>query len=693
MSQTQAKSPEERAREFLETYCRDDIAALAQRYPKEQTWLTVDYNDLYQADADLAEWLHAIDEGDSCDPEEVLAVLADAVDEVDLPAPIDLSDVSIRVVNLDDAVTYAPGEIRSNEPGQYVSVRGTLERVTTTSDLPTELVYVCQRCGTQTRVPQDPTSGERAEPTECHACERKGPYRIDHDASEWVDYAKVRIQSRPDVDGNAEGKLTGYVTGDLIDEGGDVGLLGRVGEPVVVSGIIRRTQKSGRDANELLFDHLMDVRAIEFERDNNTVDVAKHKDAFTELAAQPEAIDNFAQSLAPQLHGTDAWQAAREFAVAYLFGAPRIDIPNGPTYRGDLHFLLITGYGMGKSTFKQDIAAFSPKCISKSTTALSSDVGLTAAAVKDDFGEGQWTIKPGLLVRANGGHLILDEIDKGPDELTAMNDAIEGEQVVDIEKAGQSATYQSQTAVMALGNPSDGRFNPNEPIATQLGIAESLLSRFDGIVTMIDEADREQDRNIAESWGRAYTESQAVEYGDRNEFDTLERPVPMDVGQAWIKYARENVHPSLTYEQFEELEEWYAEEVRQLNKSYAGDGEGSNMPVPATPRKLAAAAKMAIAFARATLRDEVNAEDIERAKALGKKLVKQNWDGEKFVVSDAVKASQQERRDKIVAELGDAKLTASQVADNVKWSHETVRSELEGDHRVAKLNNGRFERK
>lgn len=607
--------------EFYTDYYREDIARLAQQYPNDTTSLWVDYNDVWRFDPDLADDLRD-------HPEELLEHFEEAVDMVDIPLDVDLSDVTVRVENVEQEHCYAPGEVRKDVAGKYVGITGTLERVTTTNDLPRTLVFECQRDGHRVTVPQPETADDIQEPHECPNCQRQGPFQIIHDEGDWSDYAKLRIQSRPDTATDAEGKISGFVLDDLIDAGGDGGLIGRAGEPVTVYGIIKRVQK--QDGNTLLFDHVLEARAVEFDRDNETVNVEDHRDEFEQLADRDDTVELWRESIAPQLHATDAWNAAMEFAIAYLFGAPRIDIPQGPTYRGDLHFLMVSDYGMGKSTFKEDIEAYSPKCISKSTTALSSGVGLTAAAVKDDFGEGQWTIKPGLLVRANGGHLLLDEIDKGPDQLTDMNDALEGEQVVDIEKAGQSATYESRTAVMAMGNPVNGRFDPHKPVADELGISESLLSRFDGIVTMQDVADEEQDAKIAETFGQAYTEAQEKEFGERDEFDQLDRPVPIDVGQAWIQYARENVTPTLSYEQFETLKTWYAEEVRQLNKTFATEGEGQDMPVPASVRELAAAVKMSIAFARVNLRDEVAAEDVERAKKLGKQLVKQNWDGEKF---------------------------------------------------------------
>jgi len=610
---------------FLSERYREEIAQLAQVFG-DTTSLVVDFSDLWSYDPNLADDVRE-------NPDQLLPLMEEAVTMVDIPLDVSLVGVTVRLTGMIDEHCYAPGEVRKEQAGEYIGVTGTLERVTTTSDLPETLVYECQRCGTPAIIPQDPSAGELQEPHECGGCERQGPFTTlsTHDDSQWSDYAKLRIQSRPDTAENAEGKLSGYALNDLIDWGGDSGLVGRAGEPVTVYGVVKRVQKTGRGENELLFDHQLQAKAIEFDRDNETVDIAEHKDTFTELAERDDAVDLFAESIAPQLHTTGAWDAAMEFAVAYLFGAPRIDVQQGPTYRGDLHLLLISDYGMGKSTFKEDVEAYSPKCISKSTTALSSGVGLTSAAVKDDFGEGQWTIKPGLLVRANGGHLLLDEIDKGPDQLTDMNDALEGEQVVDMEKAGQSATYESRTAVMAMGNPVDGRFNPNDSIASQLDISDSLLSRFDGIVTMQDTADTEQDAKIAETYGQSYTEAQQAEYGEREDFDTLDRPVPIDVGQAWIQYAREEVNPILKYEQFETLKEWYATEVRQLNHTQGVDGEGgADMPVPATVRELGTAAKLSIAFARVHLREEVTDEDVERAKALARAVVKQNWNGDNF---------------------------------------------------------------
>ena len=672
--------------DFLSDYYKDEIAEMAQK-PREKPALWVDYSDVWSFNPELAQDLRE-------KPDDVLPLLEEAIDLVDVPLDVDLSEKKARIHNLNDEHIYEPGEIRQEHAHELIGVEGVLERVTSTSYLPREVVYECKRCPDQTiAIEQSPTQDQIEEPYECPSCNRSHFERLEKE-SEYADYAKIRIQSKPSSD--SDGKLPGFILNDLIDVGGEMGVVERAGEPVVMYGIIKPEQKNGRGSNKLLFDPVLDVNSIEFIRDNDTVDIEAHRDEFERIAEQPNAVDQFAESIAPHLHTTDAWDVAMEFAVAYLFGSPRIDLDDGPTYRGDLHFLIISDYGMGKSDFKTDIEKYSPKCINKSVTALSSGVGLTAAAVKDDFGEGQWTLKPGLLVRANGGHLLLDEIDKGPDELTDMNDALEGSQVVDVEKAGMNATYESRTALMALGNPIDGRFDPSQPVPHQLGISESLLSRFDGIVTMEDTEDIEQDKEIASTFGRSFTEAQEKQYGEREEFENLDRNVPIDVGQAWIKHARENVNPIFRYEQYQELEDWYAKEVRQLNKDFASNGDGEDMPVPATVRVLGAVTKMAIAFARARLKDEVGEQQVERAKKLGKKLVKQNWNGESF---DAVKdtsgktgTSQGDRIDEIKDTCGGETLTVSEIAGRVRRDFERVREDLKTmqGREAEKVNNNRY---
>jgi len=605
---------------FIKDYYHDRIGPFLEQYPDRRTF-RISYDDVFRWDADVADdWLSH--------PNVVSAWFESGMAEVNT-AGIDVGDVDCILVGLPDHAVVAPDEIRNEHAGEYIGVRGDLSRITTPDDYARVLAYECQRCGIPTKIPQ--TGDELQEPHQCSGCERDGPFTINEAESEFVDYSKVRIETPPDEAG-AQGSdsIDGYVTGDLVEYGHDDGLMQRAGDRATVYGQIERVPKGSGQSKKPLFERRFDIQAIEFDTEQEAIDIGAHKEAFETFAAREDAVDVFKQSIAPELYATDAWQAALELGTAYLFGAPPLNIEDGPTYRGDIHALLVTDYGMGKSTFNEGIEAFSPKCISKSATGLSSDVGLLAAAVKDDFGDGQWTIKPGILVRGNGGHVILDEIDKPDADLARMNDALEGQQQIDIEKAGQSATYQSRVGLLATGNPEDGRYLRNEGVAHQIGMKESLLSRFDGIVTMRDTADEDTDAEIAERIIDGIVEASEVATADRGAFDVLERPVPLDVGQAWVKYARDHVQPTATKAQLIGIRDWYAEEIRQLNEEFGDGSATADMPVPATARVVENTYRFAAAFARLHLRDEIAAEDVERAKDLVKQLVSQNWDGDGF---------------------------------------------------------------
>lgn len=621
---------------FLRNYYKDEIGELVEKWPSEQDYLEIDWQDLHTFNADIADdYITA--------PEVIGDDLQTALEGYDLPVDIDLTGVDIRVVGLNNEMLHSPMELSEDAPDGYVGVQGELAKVTTPSKELKEAVFECQRCGTHTTVPQG--DGDVQEPRECVGCERKGPFTFNTDESTFQHYCKVRIETPASDSGELQDEhIDGFVRGSLVWQGDDYGLVARSGDPATVYGELTLKQKDGKGENPKLFDEYLDVQAIEFDEEQQQLDIPKHKDRFVELANRDDAIDIFAESLVPELYATPEWERALELLVAYLFAAPRIDIDQGPTYRGDIHALIISDYGMGKSMVNSAIAEYSPKCIKESVTGMSSDVGLLAAAVEDDFGAGQWTLKPGILVRANGGHVILDEIDKTDADLERMNDAMEGEQIVDVNKAGQSASYKSRVGVLATGNPPESRFNKMDAIAHQIGLDESFLSRFDGIITMQDEANEDQDAKIAETQGMSYIEAQEKQYGDREELDQLDRVVDVDLGRNWIAYARENVYPKLQEEQVEQIKDWYAEEVRRLNKSFASkDGEGGDMPVPANSRTVMNTIRCAVAFARAKLQDEVTDQEVERAMSLSRDLVGQNFDGEKFTPAEVKNNTQADK--------------------------------------------------
>lgn len=634
--------------EFFERYYSEAVARLAQRYPSEQSHIRIEFSDLLRYDRDLAEdyLTH---------PDEIDSVLALALANYSVPNT-ELTDVDIRVIGLADTDVYSPLEVTrdaDNRETEYIGVKGELSKVTEPKKEIIEATFVCTRCGSNTVVPQKRNDFE--EPHECSACERQGPFNVDVDESVFTDHVKARIETPPDETGKLRDQaIDGEVRGDLVWSGGEAfGIPARTGDRVIVYGTVEKQQVTSGNSKTRHFDEYLDVRAIEFDSDADDVKIDEHRHEFEQLAERSDAVDVFADSIAPQLYATSEWEYALEALVAYLFGSPRIDIPRGPTIRGDIHMLIVSDYGMGKSMVNESIADFSPQVIKESVTGLSSDVGLLAAAVEDDFGDGQWTLEPGILVRANGGHVILDEIDKTNADLERMNDALEGEQIVDINKAGQSATFKSRCGLLATGNPTESRFDKSTPISQQLGIDQSLLSRFDAIVTMEDNATREKDRQVAEAQGFSYIEAQQYEHGEREEFDHLDRVVTPEVGRAWVAHAREEIQPQLQESHIETIRDWYADEVRTLNQEFT-DGDGGDMPVPVSARSVVDVIRFAVAFARLNLREEVADEDIERAMELSKSLVGQSFDSDTGTFQDErTKGGSQSDRIKRIGDIID----------------------------------------
>ena len=600
----------DRFEEFYRNYYRNEIGELAQKYPNDQKSLYIDWDDLYRFDPDLADDYRT-------KPSQLQEFAEEALRLYDLPVDVSLGQAHVRVRNLPDSEDIRA--IRHEHHGNLISVQGIVRKATDVRPKVTEAAFECQRCGTLTRIPQ--AAGDFQEPHECQGCERQGPFRLNTDQSQFIDAQKIRVQESPEglrggetpqsIDINVEDDITGIVT---------------AGDHVRATGILKLDQQGSDQDKSPMFDIYMDGVSIVIEdeqfEDMDITDADKKE--IVELSNESDIYDQMVGAIAPSIYGYEQEKLAM---MIQLFSGVTKELPDGSRIRGDLHMLLIGDPGTGKSQLLSYIQNIAPRSVYTSGKG-SSSAGLTAAAVRDDFGDGQqWTLEAGALVLADQGIAAIDELDKmSAEDRSAMHEALE-QQRISVSKAGINATLKSRCSLLGAANPKYGRFDQYEPIGEQIDLEPALISRFDLIFTVTDEPDEETDRNLAEHIvqtnyaGELHTHrtNNPTSNFSEEEVDTVTDEVAPTIEpellRKYIAYSKRNCFPTMTEEAKTRIEDFYVD-LRMK-------GQDEDAPVPVTARKLEALVRLAEASARIRLSDTVEEEDADRAVDIALYCMKQ----------------------------------------------------------------------
>ncbi|XP_069692646.1 DNA replication licensing factor Mcm3 [Periplaneta americana] len=359
--------------------------------------------------------------------------------------------------------------------------------------------------------------------------------------------------------------------------------------------------------------------------------------------ARNKSVDIFellSKSLAPSIHGHDYIKKA---ILCMLLGGVEKVLPNGTRLRGDINVLLIGDPSVAKSQLLRYVLCTAPRAI-PTTGRGSSGVGLTAAVTTDQE-TGERRLEAGAMVLADRGVVCIDEFDKMSDmDRTAIHEVMEQGRVT-IAKAGIHARLNARCSVLAAANPVYGRYDQYKTPMENIGLQDSLLSRFDLLFVMLDLVDSEHDRMISDHVVRMHryrnpreqdgevlpmgssVEMLSTQNPDLEDGDDLNTPIYEKYDALLhggsrtrkdkiisVKFMKKYIHiakcmkPTLT----EAASEAIAEEYSRLRSQDTMDTDIARTQ-PVTARTLETLIRLSTAHAKARLSRSVDIEDAQAA--------------------------------------------------------------------------------
>ncbi|HJM87434.1 MAG: minichromosome maintenance protein MCM [Candidatus Thalassarchaeaceae archaeon] len=362
----------------------------------------------------------------------------------------------------------------------------------------------------------------------------------------------------------------------------------------------------------------------------NEIEISEEdQEMIAEISSRADLLELMTNSIAPSIFGAGKLQMVKRSLVMQLFSGVSRKYSDGTRARGDIHILLMGDPGVAKSQLLSYMSQISPRGRYASGGGISG-AGLTAAAVRDAFNDGRFSLEAGILVLADSGLAAIDEFDKmNNDDRAKMHEAME-QQKIHISKGGINATMRTRCAVLAAANPRLGRFSQRgqagldiSPMFEEVDLPPALMSRFDIIWLIRDDAIQEQDRQIAEhiltnrSSGVSETLIEEGRMDDPRVIDdessikkgySGEDQLTIPMFQKYVAWAKRNIHPVLTDEARDEIVAFY------LEKRNESDGDDNSVPI--TARALEGLVRLAEANARMRLSQKATIEDAKRALAM-----------------------------------------------------------------------------
>merc|ERR1719251_24855 len=365
--------------------------------------------------------------------------------------------------------------------------------------------------------------------------------------SVYKDYQKFSVQEAPESSpaGQIPRSIEVVCEGDLADKT-------KPGDRVQVTGVYKPFAPALQDFTTGVWPARLIATDVQLIKEMTEVPfVSDDVRNIQAIAARPDAFQLLSRCFAPSICGHERVKSG---LLLQMIGGMEKDLPNGTHLRGDINVLLVGDPSCGKSQMLRFVMNTAPLAIS-TTGRGSSGVGLTAAMIRDPQSR-DFNLEAGAMVLADRGMICIDEFDKmGINDRVAIHEAME-QQCVTIAKAGMHVTLNARCSVVAAANPVHGTFQPTMSLADNIGLPDSLLSRFDLVFVVRDLTNEEIDRKIA---------SQVL------------RQAQQRVGDGGQRRGVEHVHSSIL-ERRQEVDTRRSQEATEVFQKTARKGDGEEAP-------------------------------------------------------------------------------------------------------------------
>lgn len=364
-------------------------------------------------------------------------------------------------------------------------------------------------------------------------------------------------------------------------------------------------------------------------------------DRILEVSKRDDLMYLIQRSIAPSIFATGILGHVKRSLALQLFGGVSRRLNDKTRSRGDIHILLMGDPGVAKSQLLTFISDLSPRG-RFATGGGVSGAGLTAAAVRDAFGDGRFALEAGVLPLSDRGLAAIDEFDKiSPEDRRMMHPAME-QQKVHVAKGGITATLHSRCAILAAANPKDGRFSkrgPNQSVMRsfqETDLPLPLASRFDIIWMIRDEVRIHDDEKIARHILNNRTSGKSESIMDNSielspsdleeesfivTSENGEEHLTQNFLRKYIAFAKRTIHPQLDEESKNVILKYYTEERQSFGREdqsasqYESD-QGKDTVIPITARALEALIRLTEAHARMHLQEVATVENANVALAV-----------------------------------------------------------------------------